>query len=152
MSKSQFTSTEPLDILLNPFIDSFGEYITTGADVVTLVLKAPDTTIYNPTAVWDSDVSRWVAQLDVVNFNEGEWLLYGVSDEVGSLPQFTSLWWGDYVDDIPEIRQAAISRWKIEGTTLRLYEDDNLTVFREFDLRDGVGSPSSDPILDKDPV
>lgn len=150
--KSQFISAESLDILLSPFLDVSGAYITTGVDVITLTLKAPDATIYNPTAIWDSDVGMWLAQLAVVSFQEGEWLLYGVSDVSGSLPQFSSLWWGDYVDDIPETRQAALGRWKIEGTTLRLYEEDGLTVFMEFDLKDDAGAPSNTKVFDKDPV
>jgi len=150
--KSQFASTESMDILLNPFLGIDGSYVAGGADIITLTLKAPDATIYNPAAVWDPVVSMWVAQLDVAEFQEGEWLLYGVSDSVDSLPQFASLWWGDYVDDIQEIRQAALGRWKIEGTTLRLYEEDGLTTFLEFDLKDEAGDPSNSRIFDKDPI
>ena len=150
--KSQFISTEPLDVLLSPFLGTSGEYITTGIDVITLTLKAPDATIYNPTAVWDSDVSMWVAQLLSTEFQEGEWLLYGASSVSGSLPQFSTLWWGDYVDDIPETRQAALGRWKIEGTTLRLYEEDGTTVFKEFALKDSAGNPSGTVVFEKDPI
>ena len=150
--KGQFISAEPLEILLRPFLMSAGALIVAGTDVITLTLKAPDTAIYNPTAVWDAVVSMWVAQVDVVDFQEGEWLLYGVSNVANSLPQFMSLWWGDYVDDIPETRQASLGRWKIEGTTLRLYEEDGTTVFKEFALKDNLGDPSSTEIFDKDPI
>lgn len=150
--KSQFVSTESLGILLRPFLSSDGSLIVSGLDVVTITLKAPDTTIYNPTAVWDPVVNMWVAQLDVASFQEGEWLLYAVSDVAGALPQFLPLWWGDYVDDIQEIRQAGLGRWKIEGTTLRLYEEDGISVFKEFDLKDDTGSPSNTKVFDKDPV
>ena len=150
--KSQFLSTEDLEITLNPFSGASGSYLSTGLDVVTLTLKAPDGTIFNPVATWDADVSMWVAQLPALNFQEGEWLLYAVSDAVDSLPQFMSLWWGDYVDDIAETRQAALGRWKIEGAVLRLYEADGVTVFREFNLRDSGGDPTDTNIFDKDPV
>lgn len=149
--KSQFASTEVLEILLNPFIDSGGAYITAGLDTISLVLKAPDDTIYNPTAVWDSDVSMWIAQIPLVSFQEGEWLLYASSDGT-TTPQFVALWWGDYVDDIIETRQAALGRWKIDGTVLSLYEDDGVTVFKSFDLKDAAGDPSAIAIFDKDPV
>lgn len=152
IQKGQFISIEPLEISLRPFLDSSGNHIVTGSDVITLVLKAPDTTIHNPTATWDSTVNMWVSQLAVVNFQEGEWLLYGVSDVAGSLPQFRSLWWGDYVDDIPEIRQAALGRWKIVSTTLFLYEEDGLTVFGTFSLKDSGGAPSNTEIFERDPV
>lgn len=150
--KSQFISAESLDILLHPFISSTGSLIVSGLDVITLTLKAPDAAIYNPTVSWDPVVSMWVAQLDVAEFQEGEWLLYGVSDVASSLPQFMSLWWGDYMDDIPETRQAALGRWKIEGATLRLYEENGTTVFKEFSLKDDAGDPTSTKIFDKDPV
>jgi len=150
--KSQFISAEILEMRLNPFLDDEGVAITTGVDVITLVLKAPNGTTYNPTAVWDSDVNMWVAQLAPAEFQDGEWLLYGVSSIVDSLPQFVSLWWGDYMDDIPETRQAALGRWLIDGTTLRLYEDDGVTPFKEFDLKNEVGAPTVNFIYDKDPV
>lgn len=150
--KSQFISAEPLDVVLRPFLGVDGSLVVSGADVITITLKAPDTTIYNPTAVWDSTVNMWVAQLDSVNFQEGEWLLYAISSVGSALPQFASLWWGDYVDDIPETRQGALGRWKIEGTTLRLYEEDNVTIFKEFALKDNVGDPSNTSIFDKDPL
>lgn len=149
--KSQFSSTEVLEIILNPFINSGGAYITTGLDTISLVLKAPDGTIYNPSTVWDSDVSMWLAQLPPVSFQEGEWLLYASSDGT-TTPQFVALWWGDYVDDIIETRQAALGRWKIDGTVLSLYEDDGVTVFKSFDLRDAAGDPSATTVFDKDPI
>lgn len=150
--KAQFVSAEVLSIVLNPFISTTGQYVTGGADVVTIVAKAPDNTIVNPTAVYDSDTDQWVASIPVVSFQEGEWLVYAISNIAETLPQFLSLWWGDYMDDIPEARQAAVGRWKIDGTVLSLYEDDGLTVFKTFDLKDSGGLPSSTAIFDKDPA
>lgn len=151
-NKAQFTSTETLDLVFLPFLDSSLDYIVTGLDTITITLKAPNNTTFNPAAVWDSDAKMWISSLAVVSFQAGEWLVYAVSDEVGSLPQFSVLYWGDYVDDIQETRQAAVGRWKITGTTLELFEDDGVTVFKSFALKDSLGNPSSVNIFDKDPI
>lgn len=149
--KSQFVSAEDLDILLSPFMLADGTVVP-GTDTLTIVAKAPDTTIINPTATYDVSAGRWVASIPAASFQEGEWLIYATSDAAGTFPQFSSLWWGDYVDDIPETRQAAVGRWRIEGTTLNLYEEDGVTIFQSYELKDSDGNPSSARIYDKDPI
>lgn len=150
-TKAQFVSTEVLRIILPPFLLTSGVYVI-GTDVATLTAKAPDDTILNPTASFDSDIDQWVASIPVVSFQAGEWLIYATSNAALSFPQFLSLWWGDYVDDIQEARQAAVGRWKIDGTVLSLYEDDGTTVFKAFNLKDSLGAPSNSEVHDKDPV
>jgi hypothetical protein len=152
--KTQFISGEALKITLSPFIDkSTGERII-GTDVATLVVKKPNGTLLGspPTPTWDSDVNFWKASISIGSFEEGEWLIKATSDNVDALPQFVALTWGDYVDDIPETRQAAIGRWKIIGTQLNLYEDDGVTIFKTFDLKDADGNPSATRIFERDPV
>jgi len=149
--KSQFVSSEDLSITLSPFMLGDGSVVP-GTDTVIIVAKAPDTTIINPAATYDASAGRWVASIPTVSFQEGEWLIYATSDAAGTFPQFSPLWWGDYVDDILETRQAAVGRWRIDGTTLSLYEEDGVTVFQSYELKDSDGNPTSDRIYDKDPI
>lgn len=152
--KSQFLSTEPLEIALQPFVSAITGQFILGTDSASVQVVKPDNTLYGtpPTLTWDSGIERWKGEISIAAFQEGEWLLYFTSDDPNAIPQWLMLWWGDYMDDVPEIRQAALGRWRIIGTQLVLYEDDLTTVFRTFDLRDSLGNPSSANIFDKDPV
>jgi len=152
--KSQFISNEDIELILNPFVkDSDGSYVI-GTDNATLVVKKPDGTLLSspPTPSFDGDVNQWKATIPVSEFQEGEWLIYATSDAAGTFPQFLMVWWGDYVDDIPETNQAALGRWKIENNQLTLYEEDGVTVLQAFDLKDDAGNPSETKIFEKDPV
>ena len=152
--KTQFVSTENLKITLPPFVNkTTGERII-GTDIATLVVKDPTGSLLSspPVPVWDGDVYFWLAEVPIVSFIEGEWLVLATSDDANALPQFKVLTWGDYVDDIPETRQAALGRWKIIGTQLLLYEDDGVSVFKTFDLKDADGNPSNTRVFERDPV
>jgi hypothetical protein len=154
MAKTQFASGEDLIITFPPFIDkTTGERIV-GTDVATLVVKKPDDTLMGtpPTASFDSDIDMWRATIPYASFEEGEWLVKATTNDSDGLDQYISYTWGDYVDDILEARQAAIGRWKIDGTQLKLYEDDGSTVFKTYDLKDSDGNPSSTRIFERDPV
>ena len=153
MAKTQFVSGEDLKITLPPFIDkTTGERII-GTDVCTLVVKAPSG-VYGspPVPTFDTDTHFWKAEIALASFEEGEWTVRATSDDPNALPQYKSLTWGDYMDDIPETRQAAIGRWKIVGTQLLLYEDDGVTVFKTYDLKDADGNPSATRVFERDPA
>jgi len=151
--KTQFVSGEDLKITLPPFIDkTTGERII-GTDVATIVVKSPSGLFPSPpTPSWDADVYFWLAEIPAASFIEGEWLVLATSDDANALPQFKVLTWGDYMDDIPETRQAALGRWRIIGTQLNLYEDDGVTVFKTYDLKDADGNPSNTRVFERDPV
>jgi len=151
--KSQFISTEDLRITFPAFYTASGARII-GTDSITLVIKRPDNTLLPspPTPTFDADVDHWKASVPLASFQEGEWVIKASSNDALALDQYKSLYWGDYVDDIPETRQAALGRWKIEGTQLKLYEDDGVTVFRTFNLKDEGGIPTNTTIFERDPV
>lgn len=148
--KVQFIASEDLEIVLPPFYDTTAEaYITTG-DVATLVVKAPGGILAPaPTAVRDADTDHWVATVGVADYERGQWLIKAVSDAANTLPQYLVLVWGDYVD---EIRQSAFGRWKIDGTQLKVYVEDGVSVLKTFDLKDADGNPSATRIFERDPV
>lgn len=154
MAKSQFTSTEDLNVTLPPFTDKTSHDPITAGDSVTLTIKKPDGTLLAspPTPARDADTDFWVASVPSAEFQEGTWLVKGVSDDANAIPQYLILVWGDYVDDIQEARQAALGRWKIEGTQLKLYEEDGSTVFKTFDLKDENGDATSTRVFERDPV
>jgi len=151
--KSQFISTEDLRITFPAFYTAGGTRIT-GTDVASVVIKRPDNTLLPspPVPVFDTDVDYWVATVPFASFQEGEWLIKASSDNSLALDQYKSLYWGDYVDDIPETRQAALGRWKIIGTQLFLYEDDGLTIFKTYNLKDAGGLPTNITVFERDPV
>jgi hypothetical protein len=152
VAKTQFLASEPLRVIFFPFFNKVSnEYVVTGLDTATLVVKKPDGTLLTPapTLVFDSDVNFWVVEIDVSDYLEGDWLVKATSDAANTLPQYRIFTWGDYVD---EIRQAAFGRWKIEGTQLKLYADGGTTVVRTFDLKDADGNPSATRIFERDPV
>lgn len=149
--KAQYIASENLRIVIPPFLDtSSGSYITSG-DVVTLTIKKPDNTLLSPapTATRDGDTDFWVAEVDVADFQAGEWLIKAESDDANSIPQYRFLLWGDFLD---MLFQAALGRWKIEGTQLKLYNDDGVTVMRTFNLKDSTGLPTSIQIFERDPA
>ena len=150
--KTQFVSGEDLKITLPPFINGTTGGRIIGTDVATLVVKAPSGLITPPVPTFDADTHFWTADVAAALFEEGEWQIYAVSDDADALAQYKSLTWGDYMDDIPETRQAALGRWKIVGTQLHLYEDDGVTVFKTYDLKDADGNPSATRVFERDPV
>jgi hypothetical protein len=152
MAKIQFIASEPLRVIFFPFFDKVAnQYVITGLDIATLVVKKPSGSLLTPapTLVFDSDVNFWVAEIDVSDYLEGDWLVKAVSDAANTLPQYRIFTWGDYVD---EVRQAVFGRWKIEGTQLKLYADDGTTVLRTFDLKDSDGNPTALRVFERDPV
>jgi hypothetical protein len=154
VSKTQFVSTEDLQLVFTPFVNGTTGERFTGTDSVSLTIKKPNGDLVDPAIVptWDGDVHLWVATVPTSEFQEGVWLIRATSDGEDSLDQFKTITWGDYVDDIQETRQAALGRWRINGTVLELYEDDGETVFKSFNLRDAEGNPTNTRIFDKDPV
>lgn len=152
MAKTQFLASEPLKIVFMPFFDTAtGAYIVAGLDVVTLTVKDPSGVLMAPapTPVFDSDTNFWVAEVDVTDYEEGDWKIKAVSDAAGTLPQYRLLTWGDYWTDI---HQASMGRWKIEGTQLKIFADDGVTVVRTFDLKDADGNPSATRVFERDPA
>ena len=151
--KLQYASTEILKLSFPPFFNNVGRsYIIDGLDNVTFTLKKPDTTTQVVIPTFDSDVKFWSTEIALSSFQEGIWLIKAESDVVDTLPQFRSVVWGDYVDDIVEARQAALGRWKIDGTQLIIYEDDGVTPFQTFDLLDASGLPSISEVFERNPV
>jgi hypothetical protein len=155
MAKSQFVSTEDLQVVFPPFINRTDGTQFLGTDVVTLVVKKPNGILLSspPVPTFDSDVKLWIATIPQASFLEGKWLILASSNGVSTQGQNQVLTWGDYVDDIQETRQAALGRWRIDSTTkkLLLYEDDGVTVFKTYDLKDSLGSPSVTQIFERTP-
>lgn len=149
--KYQYASTEVLKLSFPPFFVTSG-YITDGLDTVQLTIKKPDTTTQVVVPSFDSDVKFWKAEIPLVSFQEGLWLIKAESNVVGAYEQYRVLSWGDYVDDIGEIRQSALGRWRIVGTQLIIYEDDKVTPFKTFDLKDASGLPSVTQTFERVPV
>lgn len=150
--KTQYVSTEILRLTFPPFFNvSLGAYAIDGLGVTQVVVRKPDNTTETFGATFDTDVKFWVASVPLVSFQEGLWLAKATSDVVGTSDQYQALTWGDYVDDIPEARQAAMGRWQRVGDQLIIYEDDGTTPFRTFDLIGPSGPPSTN-VIERDPV
>lgn len=156
MTKNQFVSNENLQVVFAPFVNRTDGTLYTGTDTVTLTVKRPNGTLLPspPVPLFDSDVQLWTTTISAGFFAEGTWLIKAVSNGANTQPQHMTLTWGDYVDDIPETRQAALGRWKIDAVArkLYLYEDDGTTIFKEYDLKDSSGAPSVNQIFERDPV
>ncbi len=45
-----------------------------------------------------------------------------------------------------------VGRWKIQGTQLLIYDEDNTSVLLSFNLKDDVGAPTSTRIFERAPV
>jgi len=154
-SKMQFVSTESLKLVFQPFVNSATGAQFIGTDAVTLVIKRPNGTLLPspPTPTFDTDVNLWTANIPSASFMAGEWLVLASSNGANSRGQNQVLTWGDYVEDIHETRQAALGRWKIDASTkkLFLYEDDGVTVFKTFDLKDSTGLASVTQIFERTP-
>lgn len=155
MTKSQFLSSEDLQIIFPPFINRSDGTQFLGTDTVTLTIKKPNGTLLlsPPVPTFDTDVKLWTAVVSAASFLEGKWLILASSTGANAQGQNQALVWGDYVDDIHEIRQAALGRWRIDATTkkLFLYEDDGVTVFKTFDLKDSAGVASVTQVFERDP-
>ena len=149
--KAQFIASEDLRIVLPPFLDTSTSSFITSVDVATLTVVKPDGTLYSPapTLIRNANSNFWETSIPAADFEVGEWSIVGVSDDANALDQYKNLVWGDYMS---EIRQATLGRWRMLGTQLLLYEDDGVTVFRTFDLKDVSGSPSVTQIFERDPV
>ena len=151
--KFQYTSTEVLRLAFPAFFDNIASnYVVSGVDTVQFTLRKPDATTEIIAASFDSDVKFWAAEVPILSFQEGVWLIKASSDAANTVPQFRALSWGDYVDDIGEARQAALGRWKIVGTQLIIYEDDGTTPFKTFNLLDSGGLPSISSVLERSPI
>lgn len=155
-SKLQFTSNEDLQLIFPPFIDRTTGDPILGTDAITLTIRRPNGTLLPgpPAPIFDADVELWTASVSSGSFSAGTWMILAESDASDTQGQRQVLTWGDYVDDIPETRQAALGRWRIDSTSkkLFLYEDDGTTVFKEFDLKDAGGTPSVAQVFERDPV
>jgi len=149
--KAQFIASENLRIVFPPFLDTANNVFVTAADVATLAIVKPNGSLYTPapTLIRDANNDFWTAEIAAANFEVGEWTIKAVSSAANTLPQYQSVVWGDYMT---EIRQATLGRWKITGTQLQLFEDDGVTVFKTFDLKDASGVPSASQIFERDPV
>lgn len=156
MAKTQFVSSEPLRLVFFPFFDKANnEYVLGGADTPTLVVKTPGAaTPTPPTLVYDTDTDFWVAEIDVGDYEEGDWLVKATSDAADTLPQYRIFTWGDYVDELPILKALGTGRWKVNTGTdrLELYAEDGVTVLYEFDLKDAAGLPNSTTVYERVPV
>ena len=105
--KDQFQSTEILRIRLPAFISkATGLFITDGTDACTISVRKPDGSsatydaLSTPAVAWDSVVKMWTLDIPVLDYLQGEWKVYAVSDAADTLPRWSLYDWGDYVDDI----------------------------------------------------
>lgn len=102
--KSQFQSTEALQIRVTAFVDTAtGNYILTGSDGCTLTIRKPDGTLLTGGTVagsWDSTTKMWTYDVASGSYVQGEWRVYAVSGTGTALPKWLIFQWGDYVNDI----------------------------------------------------
>ena len=151
--KLQYASTEAIKLSFPAFFDGLARsYIVDGLGTTQFTLKKPDNTTQAVAASFDSDVNFWTAEIAIGSFQEGIWLIKAESSVLNTIDQFRALSWGDYVDDIGEARQAALGRWRVIGTQLIIYEDDGVTPFKTYNLKDASGLPSLTQVLERDPV
>lgn len=54
--------------------------------------------------------------------------------------------------DITIIKKILRNRWRITSNQLIIYDDDEVTPIRTFNLKDSAGDPSSTDIFERDPV
>lgn len=54
--------------------------------------------------------------------------------------------------DTGNLVKAAYGRWKISGTQLLLYDIDNTTVIKTYNLKDASGNPTNTTIFERSPV
>jgi len=105
--KTQFQSTEALQVRLPPFLDkTTGDFITGGADTCTLTIKKPDGVLLagGPhLGVYDAAVDMWTFDVSVGSYLQGEWRVRAVSNDADAVPQWRSLRWGDYVESLATI-------------------------------------------------
>lgn len=154
-TKTQFVSNEDLQLVFSPFVNRADGTQLLGTDTVTLVVKRPNGTLLPspPVPTFDTDIKLWIATISSASFAQGIWRILASSNGANSQGQNQVLTWGDYVDDIHETRQAALGRWRIDASTkkLLLYEDDGVSVFKTFDLKDSAGVASVTQIFERDP-
>lgn len=151
--KFQYASTEKLVLSFPPFFDGIASaYVIDGLGTTQFTIKKPDATAQVIAASFDSDVKFWTAEIAIASFQEGIWLIKASSDVANTVDQFRALSWGDYVDDIGEARQAALGRWRVVGTQLTIYEEDGITPFKTYNLKDASGLPSLNQVFERDPV
>lgn len=53
---------------------------------------------------------------------------------------------------LADLEKVQLGRWKIQGTQLILYEGDNTTIFKTYNLLDDTGTPSNTRIFERVPV
>ncbi len=149
--KSQHIASENLRIVFPPFLNTATQGFHTSADVATLVAVKPNGDVFTPalTLVRDTNTDHWAVEIAAVNFEIGTWTFKATSDGANAQPQYQSLVWGDYLDDI---FQATMGRWRILSNQLLLYKDDGVTILRTFDLKDAIGNPTSIQVFERDPV
>ncbi len=177
--KSQFQSDEVLKIRFPPFVDlTDGSEIT--GDACTVTVRKPDnsTATYNagssPAVSFDSTIGLWILDIPTGSYAQGEWRIKAVSDAANSNIQRKVLVWGDYVEEIGEdvtvdlsgvtdaletlqndvtiLKKIATGRWKITGSSLVLYDDDNETQLFSFLLKDDDGELNGLRVFERVPV
>jgi hypothetical protein len=117
MAKAQFQSTEIMRIRFSPFVNSVtGAYII-GTDNCTLNYRPPGGAPAAVAMSWDAGIHLWYYDFAVPAYVQGEWRFKAVSDDVNALPQWKTVIWGDYVDDITLGKTAAVAG-AATGTTI----------------------------------
>ncbi len=154
--KTQFQSSEDLLIRFPAFVD-----VTTGLDVssdaVTITIRKPGGAVstYNsgstPAVTWDSQTGFWKLDIPVASYLEGEWLVKAVSNAANTNPQRAVFQWGDWAEQIANLHQMAVGRWKITGSTLTLYAADNESALFTFILKDDDGEPNGLRVFERVP-
>lgn len=107
MAKAQFQSTETMRIRFSPFVNSVtGAYII-GTDTCQLNYRAPGGAPAAVAMTWDAGIFMWYYDFVVGSYIQGEWRFRAVSNDANALPQWKTVVWGDYVDDITLGKTAA---------------------------------------------
>lgn len=100
MAKAQFQSGETMRIRFSPFVNAVtGAYII-GTDTCNLNYRPPGGAPAVVAMSWDAAIQMWYYDFVVGSYVQGEWRFRAVSSDVNALPQWKTIIWGDYVDDI----------------------------------------------------
>jgi hypothetical protein len=109
MAKSQYQSTEIMRVRFSPFVNATtGAYII-GTDTCTLNYRPPGGAPASVAMAWDSSIQMWYYDFLVAGYVQGEWRFRAVSSDAAALPQWKTIVWGDYVDDVTLGKTAAAS-------------------------------------------
>jgi hypothetical protein len=114
------------------------------------VLALSGTTIKDATDVETaiSGVNSAIGGVDIAVGNVNT-AVAGVASDVADVAVDVA----DVSDQVLEVSKAALNRWKIDKNTatLTLYEDDGITPFKVYDLKDDEGDASTDKIFERVP-